>query len=63
MMKKQPLDRFIDDPYAGQQQQAGFDEGRKIFKLAMSILVIGVRRLVGNPHRKKRHQRRDQIQP
>ena len=61
-VKEQPLDRFIDDPDAGQQQQTGFDEGRKILELAVPVLVIGIRRLVGNPNRKKRHQGRDQVQ-
>ncbi len=61
-VEEQPLDRFINDPDASQQQQTGFDEGGKILELAVPVLVIGVGRLVGNPHRKKSHQRRDQIQ-
>ena len=61
-VKKQPRDRFIDDPDAGQQQQAGFDEGGKILKLAVTVLVIGIGGFVGNPHGKKRHQGGDQIQ-
>ena len=61
-VKEQTPHRFIDDPDAGHQQQTGFDEGGKILKLAVSVLVIGIRRLIGNPHRKKCHQGCDQIQ-
>ena len=42
MMKEQAFKGFVDDPNAGKQQQSGFDESRKIFYLAVAVLVIGV---------------------
>ena len=61
-MKEQPPDGFIDDGDTGQQQQAGFDKGRKIFYFAVPVLVIGIGRLVGYTDRKESHERRDKIQ-
>ena len=54
---------LVDDPGAGQQQQAGFDEGGKVFDFAVAVLVVGVGGLVGDADRKKGQQRCDQIEP
>ena len=58
VLKEQPLDRLVHDPNAGQQQQAGFDEGGEILNFAVAVLVVRIGGLVGNPHREKRDQRR-----
>jgi hypothetical protein len=46
--EKQAHNRFVDDPDAGQQQQAGFDEGRKVFHFAVAVLMVGIGGLVGD---------------
>ena len=48
-------------PDAGEQQQAGLDEGGEVFHLAVAVLVIGVSRLVRNPHRHQSDNRGNQI--
>ena len=60
--EKQAHDRFVDDPGAGQQKQAGFNEGGKIFDFAVAILVVGVGGLVGNSDGEIGEQRGDQIE-
>ena len=62
-MEEQTLARFVDDPDAGQQQQAGFDEGREALDLAVTVLVLGVGRLVGDTHREVGHERSHQVEP
>ncbi len=49
--KKSRLTGLVDDPDAGEQKQAGLDEGGEVFHFAVAVLVIGVSRLVGDPHR------------
>ncbi len=44
---------FVDDPGAGQQQQPGFDERRKVFNFTVAVLMVGIGGLVGNADRKK----------
>ena len=61
-MKEEPLARFVNNPDAGQQQQAGFDEGREAFDFAMTVLVLGVGRLVGDANREVGHRRGHQIE-
>jgi len=61
-VKKQALDGLVDDPDAGQQQEAGLDKGGEILELAVPVLVIGIGGLVGNPHGKERYQGGDQVQ-
>ncbi len=53
---------LVDDPHASQQQQAGFDEGGKVLDFAVTILVVGIGGLVGNPHRKQRDDGGDQVE-
>ena len=50
-MKEQPLAGFIDDPYAGQQQQASFQKGGETFDLAVPVLVLGIGGFVGDAYR------------
>ena len=63
LLEEEALYRFPDDPDARQQQQAGLDEGGKIFDFAVSILMIRVGWLIGNPDGKKRNDGGDQIEP
>ena len=62
VVKEKPLDGFVDDPDAGEQQQAGLEEGGEIFHFAVAVLVIGVGGLVGNPNRHQRDDGGDQIE-
>ncbi len=62
VMEEEPLDGFVDDPDTGEQEQAGFEEGRKIFHFAVSVLVIGVGGLVGDSNRHQGDDRGDQIE-
>src|SRR6185437_7551248 len=61
MMKEQAFGSFVDDPDAGEQQKAGLDESGEVFHLAVSVLVIGVGRLVRDADRHQRNDRRDEI--
>ncbi len=60
--EEQTHDRFVDDPDAGQQKQAGFDEGGEVLDLAVAILMVGVGGLVGDSDREICEQGGDQIQ-
>ena len=60
--EEQAHDRFVDHPDAGQQKQAGFDEGGEVLDLAVAILVVGVGGLVGDSHGEIGEQGRDQIE-
>jgi hypothetical protein len=62
VVKEQALDGFVDDDYAGQKQQAGFDEGGEIFHLAVTVLMVGVGGLVGDAHREEGNGGGDQIE-
>ena len=61
VVEEEPLDGFVDDPDTGEQKQAGLDEGGKVFHLAVTVLVIGVGRLVGDAHRHQGDDGGDQI--
>src|SRR5258708_40361503 len=61
-MKKQSLDRFVDDDYASQQQKAGFNESREALNLAVTILMIGVGGLVGDAYGQQCNDSGDQIE-
>ena len=60
--EEQAHDRFVDHPGAGQQKQAGFNEGGEVFDLAVAVLVVGVGGLVGDSDGEIGEQRRDQIE-
>ena len=62
VMKEEAFSGFVDDPDAGEQQQAGLDEGGEVLHFAVPVLVIGVGRLVGNPDRHQRDDGGDQIE-
>ena len=62
MVKEQTLNRFVDDHHTSDQQQTGFDKGRKIFYLGMAILMIGVGGFIRNADRIKRDGCRNQVQ-
>ena len=62
VVKEQPLDRLVDDPNTGKQEQTGFDKRGEILHLAMSVLMVGVGRLVGDSNRHQRDDCRDQIE-
>ena len=61
--EEQTQRRLVNNPGAGQQQQSGLDEGGEIFDLAMTVLMVGVGRLVGDADREKSQQRRNQVEP
>ena len=46
--EKQSHGRFVDDPGASHQQQAGLYESGEIFDLAMAVLVVSVGGLIGD---------------
>src|SRR5579862_1604253 len=46
--KKEAQRRFVNDPSAGQQQEPGFDECRKVFDLAVAVLMVGICGLIGD---------------
>ena len=50
-MKEETLDGLINDPDTSEEEEAGFDEGGKVFDFAVTVLVIGIGRLVGNTDR------------
>src|ERR1035441_2734505 len=54
---------FVDNPGAGQKEQASFDKCREVLDFAVAVLMIGVCGFVGNAHRKKREERGDQVEP
>ncbi len=56
--KKQPQTRFVDNPGAGEQQKPGLDKRGKILDLAVTILVVGIGRLVGDADGEKCQQRK-----
>ena len=62
MMKEQPFDGFVDNPDTREQQQAGFEEGGKIFDFPVTVLMVGVSWLVGNSDRHQRDDGSDQIE-
>ena len=51
VVEEQALGGFVDDPDTGQQEQASLDESGEVFDLAMSVLMVGVGRLVGDANR------------
>ena len=61
-VEEEPFDRFVDDPDAGEQQQAGFKEGGEALDLAVSVLMFGISRLVGNADREIGNCGGDQIE-
>ena len=61
-MKEEALAGFVDDPDAGQQQQAGFEEGGEALDFAVAVLMIGVGGLVGDANRKIGKRRGDQVE-
>ena len=61
MVEEEPFGGLVDDPDAGEQEQAGLDESGEIFHLAVPVLVIGIGRLVGDPDRHQGDDRGDQI--
>ncbi len=60
--KNSRLRRFVDDPDAGQQQQAGFDESGEALDLAVTVLMVGIGRLVGDANREVSDRRGHQIE-
>src|SRR5215510_9766903 len=60
--EKQPLKSFVDDPNAGKEQQAGFDKSGKVLDFAVTILVLGIGRLIGNSNRQERYNGCYQVQ-
>src|SRR5271167_1510176 len=61
-MKEQPFAGFIDDPNAGQEKQAGFDEGRKILDFPVAVLMVRVGGFVGDADRKIGYGSRYQVE-
>ena len=62
MVEEEAFGGFVDDPDAGEQEQAGLDESGEVFHLAMSVLVIGVGRFVGDADRHQGDDGGDQIE-
>ena len=60
--KEQTQRSFVDNPGAGQQEQRRLDERGKILDFAVTVLMVGVGGLIGDPDRKKCQQRSDQIE-
>ena len=50
-MKEQALGGLVDDPDTSEEEESGFDEGGEIFYFTVTVLVIGIGRLVGNTDR------------
>src|ERR1700690_2554809 len=61
-MEEQALDGFVDDEDACEEQEPGFDEGRKVFDFAMAVLVVGVGGFVGEAHGKEGDGGGDQVE-
>jgi len=60
---REPVDRLVDDPHAGHQQQQGFEHRREVLDFAVAVEVRAVRRLARVPHRQERQQRRHEVEP
>ena len=50
---------FVDDPGAGEQEQAGFDKSGKIFDFAVAVLMVGVGGFIRYADREKCEERRN----
>src|ERR1700728_3276548 len=50
---------FVDDPGAGEQEQAGFDKSGKIFDFTVAVLMVGVRGFIRHSDREKCEKRRN----
>ena len=59
--QKQSPESLIDDPDAGDEQQARLDKRRKTLEFAVAVLVVGIRRLVAHPHREQRDHGSHQV--
>ena len=60
--KQQPLERLPDDKARQHEQQAGFDQCRDAFDLAVAVMVLCVGGLAGDAHRVPGHHGRDEIE-
>ncbi len=60
-VEKEPVDRLMDDPAAGDEQEDGFGQRRKVFDLAVAVGMGLVRRPGGHAHGKEGDARRHQI--
>ena len=47
--------RFADDPDAGEQEQAGLEQGREVLYLSVTVEMFGVGRLARDAHREHGH--------
>ena len=50
VMKEKTVHGLVDDPDAGEEEQAGFDEGGDVFDLAVAVLILGVGGQVADAH-------------
>src|ERR1700726_2971991 len=51
MIEEQPPARLIDDPYASEKKQCGFNKCGKILDFAVAVLVVGIGWFVGDSDR------------
>jgi len=49
-VKEHALNCLIDDPGAGEEEEARFDQRREVFDLAVAVGVVAVGRLIGVAH-------------
>jgi len=60
--EEEALDRFINDPDAGEEQQEGLEQSGEVFDLAVAIGVLKVGGAAGEAHGEQGDHRRDQIE-
>ncbi len=62
VLKKKPVDRFVDDPAARNKEQDRFRQRAEIFDFAVTVEMRVIRRAITHPHGKKSDQRRAEIE-
>ena len=61
LAKEETPDRLRDDPDARCEHENGFDEGRKAFNFAVTVVVLFIRRSVSDVDGEERYQGSDEI--
>ena len=63
VFEEQAARGFPDNPGAGQEQQAGFNESGEVFDFAVAVLMIGVSGPVGDAHGEVGDAGGDEVEP
>jgi len=61
-LEEEATDRFVNDPYAGAEEQEGLEKCGEIFDLAVAIAVLFISWPARHPHREQRHDGSDKIE-